>query len=163
VSTSEEYAPTLEDKLRLGQFLTDSRDALGEIISRLDQLAPSPALVRGETPTRDQLSLQRAWDEFNRNESILRAVSQLRSTEDTERLDQLLADHGLSGAQLEFKLSLFYRHLDRFHSAIAEFDAAPPNAGQPRRERLRSLVRRFWRRPASEPKDEPGSPPESVH
>jgi hypothetical protein len=120
---------TPEEKLRLAAFLEQSRQALGEIIDRLDRVAPSPGVVRGQAPTPDQVALQRAWAAFQESGNLQRSISELRDgdqqSEQARDLDRLLTDHGLFGPQLDFKLHLFDRHLRRFREVLEEFDAPP--------------------------------------
>lgn len=147
---------TREEKLRLANFLEEARDALAEIVGRLDQLAPSPAVVRDAGPSEDQLSLQRAWAAYLGTDDLQSTLDRLRGTSDEAQLaalDRLLTEHGLYGPQLDFKLRLFAQHLQRFQATLADLDAPAgrrPSAWQ----RVRALL--GLARPTS------GSRPEEV-
>lgn len=112
---------TEDDRKKLAKFLNESREALGQIITRLDQLAPSPNSMR-QRPSTQQAELARAWDAFNGTSDLQGTIDRLeRATEDDEELNRLLDSHGLYGDQLAFKIGLFDRHLYAFRQAINEF------------------------------------------
>ena len=140
------FAP---DRLKLAVFLQQSSDALTEIVTRLDRLAPSPESMRRglNNPSEEQLSLLRAWRELQSTGRIESIVDQIPNAVEINgtNIDQLLENHGLYGEQLDFKLQVFNRHLLRFYEVIADLD----NQGTPRISRLRGIFNRIRRVSAS--------------
>jgi hypothetical protein len=121
----------LAEREQLKKFLEDLEGVLDWTIKNFDSLAPTP------TPDADvRRALVVAWDEL-RESQILANVTQGLLRGDS---DEILAEHGLTGLQLAFKLQAFNAHLLRFESVR---DSGPPFEAPSLWSRFLEILRSF--------------------
>ncbi len=107
------------DRLKLANFLSQTRSDLDWILRNMDTLAPTLESVRepGE-PSQMQIAFDLAWSEFNRENAPTSLEQVIRElAEGSERYDRLLDQHGLTGAQLQLKLLIVESHRDIFEES----------------------------------------------
>jgi len=107
------------DRLKLANFLSQTRSDLDWILRNMDTLAPTLESVRepGE-PSQMQVAFDLAWSEFNRENAPTSLEQVIRElAEGSERYDRLLDQHGLTGAQLQLKLLIVESHRDIFEES----------------------------------------------
>lgn len=116
-----------DDDLKVANFLLQTKDDLDWIVRHMDVLAPSLESVREPgKPSIAQESLKAAWDEFNGpngdQTSLDIFIRELQSK--NSRHNRSLDEHGLTGAQLSFKLLIVSSHKAMLEDAKKRIEEA---------------------------------------
>ena len=123
-----------QDISELIEFISQIQEDISKIVSNFHELVPEPEELHEQ--------VRNAWEELTPIfDQIMSELDNFRDQADRDRELQL---RGLTGAQLQLKLSLYRRRREEFRDELDEFERANKDKKKRRRGFLGGIIQKLF-------------------